>query len=145
DVKATVAQFEREHKAVRVYLEDAYAYAVFPAVGKGGMGVGGAFGRGQVYRNGRRIGYAKLTSASIGLQLGGQSFSEIIFFEDKASFERFRNGELAFDANASAVAAETGVAARVDYENGVAVFVISEAGLMFEASIGGQMFDYVSG
>ncbi|MEM8883853.1 MAG: YSC84-related protein [Planctomycetota bacterium] len=142
EVESTIAKFEKEQAAVKVYMEDAHAYAVFPTVGKGGMGVGGAFGRGQVFQGGKQIGYAKLTSASIGFQLGGQSFSEIIFFQDKAAFDRFKSGEFGFDANASAVAATAGAAAKADYKDGVAVFVMSDAGLMYEASIGGQKFDY---
>jgi lipid-binding SYLF domain-containing protein len=123
-------------------MKDTHAYAVFPTVGKGGIGIGGAFGRGQVFQGGKLVGYAKLTSASIGFQLGGQSFSEIIFFQNKAAYDKFKSGEFGFDANASAVAATAGVAAKVDYKNGVAVFVMADAGLMYEASIGGQKFDF---
>ena len=88
------------------------------------------------------VGYSKLTAASIGFQLGGQKFSEIIFFENEGAFAKFKSGEFGFDANASAVAATAGAAAKADYKNGVAVFVIADAGLMYEASIGGQQFKY---
>ncbi|MHC4407537.1 MAG: lipid-binding SYLF domain-containing protein [Planctomycetota bacterium] len=143
EVEATIARFKDKWAAVRVHLEHAHAYAVFPTVGKGGMGIGGAFGRGQAFEGGKMVGYVKLTSASIGLQLGGQSFSEIIFFQNSAAFEQFKSGEFGFDANLSAVAADQGAAQRADYKNGVAVFVMADAGLMGEASIGGQKFDYV--
>ncbi|MHC4937436.1 MAG: lipid-binding SYLF domain-containing protein [Planctomycetota bacterium] len=141
-VEATVARFREKQVAVGAYLKTAHAYAVFPTVGKGGIGIGGAFGRGQVFEGGKMIGYCKLTAASIGFQLGGQSFSEMIFFQTEAALSRFKSGEFAFDANASAVAATSGAAAKADYEDGVAVFVMADAGLMYEASIGGQKFDY---
>jgi lipid-binding SYLF domain-containing protein len=142
EVEATIAKFKAKQAAVDVYMKDATAYAVFPTVGKGGVGLGGAFGRGQVFKGGKMVGYAKLTSASIGFQLGGQSFSEIIFFETEAAFANFKSGEFGFDANASAVAATAGAAAKADYKNGVAVFVMADAGLMYEASIGGQKFSF---
>ena len=142
EVGATIAKFTEKRAAVGVHLKTAHAYAVFPTVGKGGMGIGGSFGRGQVFEGGKMVGYCKLTSASIGFQLGGQSFSEIIFFQGRGAFAKFKKGEFGFDANASAVAATAGAAAKADYKNGVAVFVMADAGLMYEASIGGQKFDY---
>jgi lipid-binding SYLF domain-containing protein len=142
EVEATIGKFKAKQAAVDVYMKDAHSYAVFPTVGKGGMGIGGAFGRGQVFTGGKMVGYSKLTSASIGFQLGGQSFSEIIFFQTEAAFNKFKSGEFGFDANASAVAATAGAAAKADYKDGVAVFVMADAGLMYEASIGGQKFDF---
>jgi len=142
EVKATIEKFRSKQAAVEVYLTESHAYAVFPTVGKAGIGIGGAFGRGQVFEGGKMVAYTKLTSGSIGFQLGGQSFSEIVFFQNKAAFEKFKSGEFGFDANASAVAATAGAAAKADYKNGVAVFVMADAGLMYEASIGGQKFGY---
>ena len=142
EIDAAITKFKAMHAAVSVYMKHAHAYAVFPTVGKGGIGIGGAFGRGQVFEGGKMVGYTKLTSGSIGFQLGGQSFSEMIFFKDKAAFETFKSGEYGFDANASAVAADAGAAAKADYSGGVAVFVMADAGLMYEASIGGQKFDF---
>jgi lipid-binding SYLF domain-containing protein len=142
EVQAAITKFKAKQAAVDVYMKDAHAYAVFPTVGKGGIGIGGAFGRGQVFVGGEMVGYSKLTSGSIGFQLGGQSFAEMIFFETEAAYERFKSGEFGFDANASAVAATAGAAAKADYKNGVAVFVMADAGLMYEASIGGQKFSF---
>jgi lipid-binding SYLF domain-containing protein len=142
EVKATVEKFRSKQAAVEVYLTESHSYAVFPTVGKGGIGIGGAFGRGQVFVDGDMVAYTALTSGSIGFQLGGQSFSEMVFFKDQAAFERFKTGEFGFDANASAVAATAGAAAKADYKNGVAVFVMADAGLMYEASVGGQKFSY---
>jgi len=142
EVDSTVAKFKEKQPSVGAYMKQAYGWAVFPTVGKGGMGIGGAFGRGQVFVGGEMVGYSKLTSASIGFQLGGQSFSELIFFETEGAYKKFISGEFGFDANASAVAATAGAAAKVDYKGGVAVFVMADAGLMYEASIGGQKFEF---
>lgn len=125
------------------FFDTAVAYAVFPSVGKGAAGYGGAFGRGIVYENGLAVGYCSMTQATVGIQLGGQTYKEIIFFKDKAAFAEFKRNDLTFSAQASAVAAEAGVAATADYSNGVAVFILDSQGLMFEASVGGQKFEYV--
>lgn len=124
------------------FFEKSVGYAVFPTVGKGAIGVGGAYGKGQLYENGRLVGYCTLTQATIGLALGGQTYTEFIFFETAEALERFKSGNFAFAAQASAVALKSGAAANARYENGVAVFTMGEAGLMYEASIGGQKFTY---
>ena len=124
------------------FFDTAAGYAVFPTVGKGAIGIGGAYGRGELFEGGKMVGYSTLTQASIGLALGGQSYSEIIFFEDQAALNRFKTGNFAFAAQASAVALKSGASANAKYANGVAVFTMGEAGLMYEASIGGQKFSY---
>jgi lipid-binding SYLF domain-containing protein len=149
--------------AVQPFFEDAYGYAVFPTVGKGGIGIGGAYGKGQVYRGGKVTGTASLVKATIGFQLGGQAFSEIIFFQDKRAYDEFTSGDFEFDATASAVAITagaqakagtegatagasagpaTGTQARTNYRKGMAVFVHTKGGLMYEAAIGGQKFSF---
>ena len=149
--------------AVQPFFEDAYGYAVFPTVGKGGLGIGGAYGKGQVYRGGKVTGKASLVKATIGFQLGGQAFSEIIFFQDKRAYDEFTSGNFEFDAAASAVAITagaqakagtegatagasagpaTGTQARTSYRKGMAVFVHTKGGLMYEAAIGGQKFSF---
>ena len=142
EVEATIAKFREKKAAVDVYLKSAYGYAVFPQIVKLGVGLGGAGGRGQVFEGGDRVGYVKLSSASIGFQLGGQAFSEMIFFKNEGVFKKFKSGNFAFDANASAVAVTAGVAARAVYKNGVAIFVMADGGLMYEASVGAQKFKY---
>jgi lipid-binding SYLF domain-containing protein len=124
------------------FFDTATGYAVFPSVGKGAVAVGAAYGRGEVFEGGRRVGYATLTQASIGLALGGQKYTELIFFETKAALDRFKSGSFAFAAQASAVALKSGVSANAKYSDGVAVFTLGEAGLMYEASVGGQKFAY---
>ena len=124
------------------YFKQARGYAVFPNVGKGGIGIGGARGKGEVFEKGNVIGSTTLTQVSIGFQLGGQAFSQIIFFKDKKSLERFTEGNFEFGASASAALITEGANASADYSDGVAVLTFSKGGLMYEASIGGQKFSY---
>lgn len=125
------------------FFESAAGWAVFPSVGKGGAGYGGAFGRGVLYAGGRAVGYCSMTQASIGFQLGGQVYKELIFFEDQAALAEFRAGDLAFSAQVSAVAATADAAKAANYRRGVAVFLLDSKGLMYEASVGGQNFEFV--
>ena len=140
--KQTISEFKKRDKSMNKFFTNAYAYAVFPTIGKGAVGIGGAHGKGVVYRGGKMIGYTSLTQLTVGFQLGGQAYSEIIFFKDNTRFKNFKDGNLKFSAQASAVAATAGAAANANYENGVAVFTMVKGGLMYEASIGGQGFSY---
>ncbi len=142
EAAAALAKAERNDATLSPVLRDAKAYAVFPTVGKGAVGVGGAYGKGVLYEGGMFVGYCDLTQASIGLQLGGQAYSEIICFSTDDALSRFKSGNFAFDAQATAVALKTGAGANAKYSSGVAVFTMDESGLMFEASIGGQKFSY---
>ena len=128
--------------SLKPYFKKARGYAVFPNVGKGGIGIGGAKGSGEVFEKGNVIGKTTLTQVSIGFQLGGQAFSQIIFFKDKKSLARFTEGNFEFGASASAALISEGANASADYSDGVAVFTYSKGGLMYEASIGGQKFSY---
>lgn len=125
------------------FLNRAWGYAIFPGVGKGGFIAGGAYGRGVVYERGQVLGFSDLTQATVGLQAGGQSFSELIVFETRTDLNRFTAGKLAIAANLSAVALKSGAAETARYNDGVAVFVQPIGGLMFEASVGGQQFTFV--
>ena len=129
--------------SLKPYFKKARGYAVFPNVGKGGIGIGGARGKGEVFEKGDVIGSTSLTQVSIGIQLGGQAFSQIIFFKDKKSLDRFTGGNFEFGASASAALITEGANATADYSDGVAVLTFSKGGLMYEASIGGQKFSYV--
>ena len=158
----TIEVFKKS-QAVQPFFKNAYGYAVFPTIGKGGVGIGGAYGKGRVYRGGKVTGTTSLVKATIGFQLGGQAFSEIIFFQDKRAYDEFTNGNFEFDAAASAVAITAGVQAKVgtegatagasagpatgeqaktSYRKGMAVFVHAKGGLMYEAAIGGQKFSF---
>jgi lipid-binding SYLF domain-containing protein len=124
------------------FFDTAVGYAVFPSVGKGAVGIGGAYGRGELFEGGKPVGFCTLTQASIGLALGGQAYTELIFFETTEALDRFKSGNFAFAAQVSAVALKSGASANAKYANGVAVFTLGEQGLMYEASVGGQKFSY---
>jgi lipid-binding SYLF domain-containing protein len=158
----TIALFKKSD-AVKPFFMNSYGYAVFPTIGKGGIGIGGAYGSGRVYAQGVHTGNAKLFKATIGFQLGGQAFSQMIFFQDKRAYDEFTGGSFEFDAGVSAVAITAGVQAkagtegttagasagpatgkqaRTAYNKGMAVFIHATGGLMYEASIGGQKFSF---
>ena len=122
--------------------KEAYAYVVFPTIGKAGLVFGGSHGTGLVFKGGKVVGNASVTQASIGLQAGAESYSELVFFRDQAMFENFKNGDVKLSAQAHAVAAKQGAAASSSYNEGVAVFVKSKGGLMADASVGGQKFKF---
>ena len=138
-----VERMTSKDASLRGFIDKGYAHVVFPKVGKGGLIVGGGYGRGVVYEQGAMVGYADITQATVGAQIGGQTFSQLMVFQNKEAFDRFRQNKLEFSANASAVAIETGAATAAKYDNGVAVFVEPRAGLMAEAAIGGQKFTFV--
>lgn len=124
------------------YFDQAYGYAVFPTVGKGGWWVGGAYGSGTVFEGGEAVGTAEVFQATLGLQFGGQAYTEFVFFEDKESMDRFKADKLEISAQASAVAITAGASADAAYESGVAIFTMTKGGLMGEASVGGQGFKF---
>jgi lipid-binding SYLF domain-containing protein len=144
------------------FFANSYGYAVFPTIGKGGIGIGGAYGKGRVYAKGAYVGDTSMTQLSVGFQLGGQAYSQIIFFEDKRAFDEFTGGNFEFGAEASAVAITAGVSAEATttgssagasggkhdattvgkYYKGMAVFTVAKGGLMYQASVGGQKFSY---
>lgn len=134
--------FKRSDPDMEKFFNTSAGYAVFPTVTKGGIGIGAAHGEGQVFAKGKLIGTATLTQVTVGLQLGAQEYSEIIFFENKAALDRFCSNQFALSAQATAVAASAGASADADYQKGVVVFTIAKGGLMLEASIGGQKFRF---
>jgi len=157
----TIAVFKKSGESA-TFFANSYGYAVFPSIGKGGLGVGAAHGSGRVYEQGKYVGDVKMNQISVGLQAGGQAFSQIIFFEDKRSFDEFTHGNFEFDATAQAVAitasatasaGSTGTSAGAAagqndantvgaYRKGMAIFTIAKGGLMYQAAIGGQKFKY---
>lgn len=143
DARRTVTLATKQDPTLQAFFDHSAGYAVFPRVAKGGVGIGGAHGRGVLFQRGRLVGYCDLTQASIGLQLGGQTYSELIFFETPPALKRFQSGEFTVAAQATAVALKSGSGAIADYSDAVAVFTLNESGLMGEASVGGQRFRYV--
>ncbi len=140
--KESKAAFIKADKLMNSLFKDSYAYAIFSSIGKGGFGIGGATGNGVVYEKNELTGTANMVQVSIGFQFGGQAYREVIFFENEESLEKFKNNQLKFAAQASAVAATEGASANVKYQEGVLVFTQQKGGLMYEASIGGQKFTY---
>ncbi|MBN2427451.1 MAG: lipid-binding SYLF domain-containing protein [Deltaproteobacteria bacterium] len=159
-VSSTIQTF-KSFPAVAKFFNSAYGYAVFPTIGKAGFVIGGSYGVGEVYRGGQATGRAKVFAGSVGFQLGGKAFSEIIFFQDKRAYDEFTSGNFEFDATAQAIAITAGVEAKAstagasagasagprsgvqaetNYMKGMATFIHGKGGLMFEFSIGGQKF-----
>lgn len=158
---STIELFENAGESGE-FFDKSYAYAVFPTVGKGGLVVGGAHGVGRVYERGRYVGDVTLTQVSVGFQAGGQAYSQIVFMQDLRAFKEFTSGEFGFGAGVSAVAITAGANAMAstsgssasvsggkkdaktagDFYKGMAVFTIAKGGLMYEASVGGQKFNY---
>jgi lipid-binding SYLF domain-containing protein len=139
---STMKQMSAEDPTLGTLVQRGYGYTLFPKVTKGGLVVGGAYGRGVVYERGQHIGYADLSQGSVGLQAGAQTFSELLVFENKDALDRFKAGHVNFAADASAVILKSGVATDITFVDGVAAVVNPIGGAMVEASIGGQQFTY---
>lgn len=142
DCNTAKAEFIKTDHLMKSIFDKAYGYVIFPNVGKGGVGVGGAAGNGAVYENNKLIGMAKLSQLSIGFQAGGQAYREVIFFESKKAMDRFKDSKFEFAAQVSAVAVKAGASGNAKYTDGVMVFTMQKGGLMYEASVGGQKFKY---
>jgi lipid-binding SYLF domain-containing protein len=163
DYSRTLEDF-KSIEAVAPFFDSAYGYAVFPSIGKGGLGVGASHGKGQVYRGGELIGFTSTTDISIGLQAGGQAYSQIIFFQNADALKEFTSGNFEFAASAEAIAvqakAEAGASTEgasasasghkrgkkattvTEYQNGMAIFTMAKGGLMYAATIAGQKYTY---
>lgn len=161
DFSEAIDRFRR-NEVIQPYFDSAYGYAVWDTIAKGGLGIGAATGRGQVYRNGRVTGFSRIVDISFGLQAGGQAYSQIIFFENESAYDRFTSGKFQFDAQASAVAVTAnaqasvgteggqasagaggpGTAKATGYHNGMQVFTMAKGGLMYEAAISGQKYNF---
>ncbi len=142
EVNQALAEMKNKDPGIQKFVDSAYGYAIFPSVGKGGLIVGATSGDGWVYEKGRLVGKAELTKVSVGAQAGGESFSQVIFFQDATSLDKFKKGDFELGADLNAVALKNGAAATAGYEKGMAIFVMTKTGLMGEASVGGQTFDY---
>ena len=132
----------KQDAGLKSFFDNSAGYVIFPNVGKGGFIIGGASGNGAVYENGAVIGMADLKKLNIGLQAGGQAIIEVIFFETAEDLKAFKASNFQFGAEASAVAVKSGIAFNAKYKDGVAVFALPKAGLMADASVGGQKFKF---
>jgi len=161
DYAETIAVFKGAGESGQFFNNSA-GYAVFPTIGKGGVGIGGAYGEGRVYKQGKHIGDTTMTQVTVGFQFGGQAYSQIVFFEDERALNEFTSGNFEFGAQASAVAITAGAQAAATttgtsagasggqnnattvgkYNKGMAIFTVAKGGLMYEATVGGQKFSY---
>ena len=144
DVKVAILNIKAADPSIEAFFENSAGYAVFPSVGKGGFIIGGAFGRGLVIVDEVVDGYTSMSQATIGFQIGGQKYSQFIFFKDDTALNHYKRGNFEFGAQASAVAIVAGASADAAYDAGVAIFTVASRGLMFEGSVGGQRFSYES-
>lgn len=144
DSKNAQSEFVKSDSLMQSLFNNSYGYVIFPNVGKGAIGIGGAAGNGIVFEKGAPVGSAKMKQVSFGFQFGGQAYREVIFFENAEALDRFKQNKFEFAAQASAVAVTKGASTNVKYRNGVMVFTQEKGGLMYEASVGGQKFDYSS-
>jgi lipid-binding SYLF domain-containing protein len=144
DAENAKSAFIESNEQLQQLFDNAYGYAILPNVGKGAAGIGGAAGSGIVYEQGEAIGSVKMKQLTVGLQFGGQAYREVIFFEDKATLERFKTNELEFAAQTSATAISSEDNTNTTYKDGILVFTQKKSGLMYDASIGGQKFNYDS-
>jgi lipid-binding SYLF domain-containing protein len=142
DSNTSKAEFIKTDHLMKSIFNNAYGYVIFPNVGKGGIGVGGAAGNGAVYEKNNLVGMAKLSQLSIGFQAGGQAYREVIFFDSKKAMDRFKESKYEFSAQVSAVAVKAGASGNAKYTDGVMVFTMQKGGLMYEASVGGQKFKF---
>ena len=144
EVNEAKAEFARQDPNLDSVLARASGYAIFPSVGKGAVGVGGAMGKGQLFEGSGvyPLGETELKQVTIGFQAGGQVYSELIVFEDQSTLNNFKSGNFEFSAQATAVALKAGASANAKYDHGVMIFTIAKGGLMYEASVGGQKFHY---
>jgi lipid-binding SYLF domain-containing protein len=144
DSRNAIEAFTKTDPGMKQWFTDSYGYVIFPNVGKGGVIVGGAGGNGTVYEKGQTIGTANMVQATVGPQIGGKAYREVIFFENKEALDRFRENKFEFSSQISAVALKSGVSANAKYTEGVAVFTEDKGGLMAEVSVGGQKFTFKS-
>ena len=143
DAVEAKAALLRSNPSLDEFFDNSAGYVIFPNVGKGGFIVGGASGNGIVYEDGNAIGKADLKKLNVGLQAGGQAIIEVIFFETPTDLQRFENNSFEFSAETSAVALKSGISFNAKYKDGVAVFALPKAGLMADATVGGQRFQFI--
>jgi lipid-binding SYLF domain-containing protein len=143
DAQATLTRFKSQDPSLEHVLANSTGYAIFPSIGKGGLIAGAAYGRGTVYEGGKQMGYADMQQGSVGAQIGGETYAELIIFQTPEALYKFKNNNFTFGANATAVALQAGAAAGTEFKDGVAIMLETKGGLMADASLAGQKFHYV--
>lgn len=142
EVTDAISIFKAKDPSIESFFARSYGYAVLPKVFKGGFWIGGAGGQGEVFEQNQMVGYCRMSQATLGFSFGGEYFREILFFRDKEDLDKFKSSEFTFSAQVTGVALSAGAAAKADYKSGMAVFVMTDVGLMVDASLGGQKFKY---
>ena len=140
EANKTIKEFQEKDSGMSKFFSSSFGYAVFPSIGKAGLGVGGAAGKGTLFKNGVSVADTKMSQLTIGFQAGGQKYAEVIFFEDEETYKNFVSGNFEFAAQVSAVALTSGASADAAYKDGLLVVTMTIGGLMYEASVGGQKF-----
>src|SRR5690606_13193109 len=143
DAERAKKELKQKDKGLEQFFKNSSGYVIFPNVGEGGFILGGASGNGVVYEDGNRIGMADLKKVDVGFQAGGQALIEVIFFETDQALERFKQGEYTISGDLSAVVVDAGASENANYSDGVVVFTLPKAGLMADASVGGQRFKFI--
>jgi len=138
DVEATIKRMTERDEGLRKAIDEAYGYAVYPSIGRAGAVLGVSFGKGEVFKQGKLIGYSGAVQVTIGVQLGGQTYSELVLLQNKEALDRFKAGKVGFAANASVVLVKAGASAANNYKGGMQVFVLPTGGMMLDLDIGGQ-------
>ena len=141
EANKTIKEFKEKDPGMSKFFSSAYGYAVFPGIGKGGLVVGGAGGKGTLFKSNTAVADTKMSQITVGFQAGGQKYAEVIFFEDANSYNEFVSGSYEFAAQVSAVALASGVSVDAKYQDGILVVTMAIDGLMYEASVGGQKFE----
>ena len=144
DSKDAIKDFNHTDSLMKRLFSGAYGYVVFPSIGKGAIGVGGASGGGAVFEKSAVVGKAQMTQVTVGFQFGGQAYREVVFFQNKEALDRFKANKVEFSAQVSAVAAKSGASGNAKYTDGILIFTQQKGGLMYEASVGGQKFKYTA-
>ncbi|MDG2423587.1 MAG: hypothetical protein P8M22_06380 [Phycisphaerales bacterium] len=145
DAEAAIGTFRDMDPRTNTFFDNAYAYVVFPKITKGGAGIAGAYGRGVAFRDGMMTGYADVTQGTLGAQLGGMSWSEVLFFENRWAFDKFRSNQFAASANASWAGPKEGGTNTLNYSDGVMIFTMDTRGFAVTAAVGGQQYQYEAG
>ena len=140
EAKNTIKEFKEKDPGMAKFFSSAVGYAVFPGIGKGGLGVGGAAGKGTLFKGGTAVADTRMSQVTIGFQAGGQKYAEVIFFENAKTYDDFVSSKYEFAAQVSAIALTSGASADAAYKDGLLVVTMAIGGLMYEASVGGQKF-----
>lgn len=142
--RATLDEMIARNPAIQDTIRNAPGYAVFPSIGKGGVLVGGAHGRGILYERGVPTGFVSVEQASIGAQLGGQTFAQLLVLRTPQQVADVRAGRFTAGADLGVVVLTTGASARTNFNPNASVFVMPRGGLMVDVSVNGQRIKYQS-